>query len=267
MVVDHGLQPGSDEVAAAAAGTCADLGLAPIISVAVQVEGLGGPEAAARRARYGALNEAARNSGASAVLLAHTQDDQAETVLLGLARGSGPRAVAGMPRRNGVFRRPLLDVPRQVVHAAFPALPRWADPHNSDVRYARVRVRDTVLPVLEQHLGPGISAALARTAALSRAESDALDVWAQRLADSFVHTLATQVDVDARALRHEPAAVVARVMLIAARLAGAPSGALVAAHVNAMTGLVVDWHGQGACALPGGLIAERISGTVVLRRP
>ncbi|MGW5359177.1 tRNA lysidine(34) synthetase TilS [Actinopolymorpha pittospori] len=185
VTVDHGLQPGSDERARAVADILRGLGLRPVEAVRVDVTGGGGPEAAARRARYTALDEAADRLGACAVLLGHTRDDQAETVLLGLARGSGARSLAGMPPRSvrgGRYRRPLLALTRSTTEAACEAegLRPWADPHNSDPSYARSRVRHQVLPLLERELGPGVAAALARTADLLRDDADALDAWADR---------------------------------------------------------------------------------------
>ncbi|WP_460447494.1 tRNA lysidine(34) synthetase TilS, partial [Angustibacter aerolatus] len=170
VLVDHGLQHGSAEVVAAAAATCTALGLAPVRVETVGVAADGsGPEAAARTARYVALERVADQLGAGAVLLGHTLDDQVETVLLGLARGSGTRSLAGMPARRGVLRRPLLDVGRDVTHAACAALglTPWLDPHNADPRFARSRAR-ALLADAEPRLGPGLAAALARTAALAR---------------------------------------------------------------------------------------------------
>jgi len=153
-----------------------------------QLPGFGGIEAAARTVRYAALSRAAEQSRAVAVLLGHTRDDQAETVLLGLARGSGTRSLAGMAAVTGIYRRPLLDLPRELVARAAaelaqedPRLTPWADPHNEDPTFARVRVRRDVLPTLERALGPGVAAALARTARLARADADALDAWADRV--------------------------------------------------------------------------------------
>lgn len=184
ITVDHGLQPGSAERAEQVAALLRELGLFPVEIASVSVSGAGGPEAAARRARYAALDAAADRHAARAVLLGHTRDDQAETVLLGLARGSGARSLAGMPARSldGRYRRPLLGLERSIAREACVAagLPVWEDPHNADAAYTRVRVRRRVLPVLEQELGPGIAAALARTADLLRADADALDLWADR---------------------------------------------------------------------------------------
>ena len=185
VVVDHGLQPGSDEVAAAAAAACRTLGLDPVVVRTVLVVGPGGPEAAARDARYAALAAAAARLGAGAVLLGHTRDDQAESVLLGLARGSGARSLAGMAPSRGVFRRPLLGMPREVTLAACAAqgLEPWQDPTNAAGPGSplRSRVRGEVLPVLEEVLGPGVPAALARTADLLREQADALDELAADL--------------------------------------------------------------------------------------
>ena len=191
IVIDHGIQPGSAGVAARAAEQARILGCPDVEVIAVEVPqlpGFGGIEAAARTVRYAALSRAAEQSRAVAVLLGHTRDDQAETVLLGLARGSGTRSLAGMAAVTGIYRRPLLDLPRELVARAAaelaqedPRLTPWADPHNEDPTFARVRVRRDVLPTLERALGPGVAAALARTARLARVDADALDAWADRV--------------------------------------------------------------------------------------
>ncbi len=142
----------------------------------------GGPEAAARAARYAVL-EAAR--GDAPVLLAHTLDDQAETVLLGLGRGSGARSIAGMRVGDPPWYRPLLAERRSLTHAACAelGLTPWDDPHNTDRRFTRVRLRTEVLPLLEDVLGGGVAEALARTAAALREDTDALDDLADRALD------------------------------------------------------------------------------------
>jgi tRNA(Ile)-lysidine synthase len=190
--VDHGLQEGSAARAAEVVKVMAGLGLNPAEVVTVTVGSAGGPEAAARTARYAALDAAAVRRGAVAVMLGHTLDDQAETVLLGLARGSGARSLAGMSPVSGKYRRPLLDLDRTVVRRACLAmgLTPWDDPHNQDAAYARARVRSDVLPALEKGLGPRIAPALARTARMLREDADALDTWAEQI---FVQaTRATQ---------------------------------------------------------------------------
>jgi tRNA(Ile)-lysidine synthase len=183
VTVDHGLQPGSADRAAQVAELLSRLGLDPVSTISVMVAsgpGSGGPEAAARTARYAALEEVAEQTRAAAVLLGHSRDDQAETVLLGLSRGSGARALAGMPARRGRLRRPLLGMSRAALREACQAqrLEPWDDPHNFDPSYARARVRHQALPALEAALGPGIVKALARSAVQLSADCEALDAIA-----------------------------------------------------------------------------------------
>lgn len=260
VTIDHGLQEGSAVRAEKVAGTMASFGMDPVLSRAVAVTGGGGPEAAARAARYQALTDVAAETGSRAVLLGHTLDDQAETVLLGLARGSGARSLAGMPARRGVFRRPLLGVRRAVTRDACAALglDPWQDPHNTDRRYARVRVRLDALPALEAALGPGVTEALARTADQLRADAETLETLAtERIsADS---PLATD------SLAELPDAVRTRVLRAAAIAAGCPPGALTAGHVARVAELVTDWHGQRWIDLPGGVRAARRNGYVCFR--
>jgi tRNA(Ile)-lysidine synthase len=258
VTVDHGLQEGSADRAAAVAAVLSGLGLDPVRAVAVTVDGAGGPEAAARTARYAALEAAAAELGATAVLLGHTLDDQAETVLLGLARGSGARSLAGMPPRRGVFLRPLLGLRRQVTAGACAALDLapWADPHNADRRFARVRVRLDALPALEAALGPGVAEALARTADQLRDDAEVLEKIAssRRTADPDL--------MSAAALAELPGAVRSRVLRSAALAAGCPATALTSAHVTRIEELVTDWRGQRWIDLPGGVRATRRSGQV-----
>ncbi|MFD0685861.1 tRNA lysidine(34) synthetase TilS [Actinomadura fibrosa] len=192
VTVDHGLQDGSAERADAVVLTLAGLGLDPAGSIAVTVDGQGGPENAAREARYTALDDAAARLRAAAVLLGHTRDDQAETVLLGLARGSGARSLAGMPpsftrksARDGTdvrYIRPLLELDRATLRRAchVMGLEPWDDPHNDDPAFTRVRVRHEALPALEKALGPGVAEALARTARMLRDDADLLDELARK---------------------------------------------------------------------------------------
>ena len=255
--VDHGLQDGSDSRARSVASVLAGLGLDPVRVATITVGTAGGPEAAARAARYEALTWMARETGAAAVLLGHTLDDQAETVLLGLARGSGPRSLAGMPPRRGVFLRPLLGLRRPVTAAACEAqgLRAWDDPHNSDRRYARVRVRLDALPALEAALGPGVTEALARTADQLRADAEVLEnISSERFPGDS--------PLSASSLAAMPAAVRTRVLRSAAVAAGCPAGALSAGHVARLSELVTDWRGQRWIDLPGGVRASRRAGRV-----
>ena len=260
VTVDHGLQPGSAERAKAVVEQMAALG-AEAHAVTVEVGTTGGPEAAARTARYAALDRSAEVHQAHAVLLGHTRDDQAETVLLGLARGSGARSLSGMAPRQGRYRRPLLDLTREQTRAACAAerLTPWEDPHNDDPAFARVRVRRTVLPVLERELGPGVTEALARTARLLRDDADALD----DLADAArAAVLGPEGALDAERLAGEPAAVRRRVLRRTALDAGCPGTELFAVHVDAMDALLTDWRGQVGVDLPGGLRFVRQGGAL-----
>ncbi|WP_326645970.1 tRNA lysidine(34) synthetase TilS [Streptosporangium sp. NBC_01755] len=273
LTVDHGLQAGSGERAADVVRLASALGLDPAEALAVSVGVSGGPEAAARAARYAALSQAAERLGAAAVLLGHTRDDQAETVLLGLARGSGPRSLAGMPARTGIYRRPLLGLGRATTLAACAALglTPWDDPHNLDTRYTRVRVRERLLPALEDELGPGVAEALARTADLCRDDADALDAWAaEAYARIAVRDCALSdigaVTMAVRDLEGLPAAVRRRVLRRAAIDAGAPPGTLAASHVLQMDRLVTAWRGQRRIEVPGGVGAIRRYDTLILAR-
>ncbi len=263
VTVDHGLQPGSAEVAAKVAGQLAGLGLDPVLTVPVTVGRTGsdrkaGPEAAARQARYAALDQAAEQTGATAILLGHTLDDQAETVLLGLGRGSGARSLAGMAAGSGRYLRPLLAVRREQTEAACAALglEPWADPHNDDRRFTRVAVRRQLMPVLEQVLGPGAAQALARTAALLRADADALDDLAAAEAGRLV-------DLPAADLAELPAAIRQRVLRRAALAAGCPASALSQRHVQSLDELVTCWRGQRWTDLPGGVRCQRRYGRLL----
>ena len=185
--VDHGLQDGSAEHADRVAGQMRAMGVAESVTARVSVQAPGlGPEAAAREARYAVLAEIAERFSARVVLLGHTLDDQAETVLLGLTRGSGGRALSGMRRAFEVYRRPLLDLTRADTETACltEGIEFWTDPHNSDQEFTRVRVRTKLLPMLEAELGPGVSATLARTADLLRADTEYLDAVADAALES-----------------------------------------------------------------------------------
>lgn len=264
LVVDHQLQPRSGEVADEVAARLVAMGCDPVQVARVTVGRQGGPEAAARTVRYAALREAAARQDA-VVVLGHTRDDQAETALLGLARGSGVRSMAGMSPVAGIFRRPFLELTRDETAAACRAqhLETWQDPHNDDPAFARVRVRTRVLPVLERELGPGFAAALARTAAMARADADALDMVAERLR---VEASGDDGSLDLAVLLGSHPALLTRVLRQAAIHAGAPAGELFAVHVSSMLRLVTAWHGQQGVDLPGHLRARRVEGRLYFER-
>lgn len=264
LIVDHQLQPGSAEVAESARRQALHLGCADARILTVTVGQDGGPESAARTARYGALADAC--AGAP-VLLGHTLDDQAETVLLGLGRGSGPRSIAGMRPVQLPWCRPLLGVRRAITRGACRqlGLDPWWDPHNCDPAYTRARLRGEVLPLLEDTLGGGVAEALARTAAALREDCDLLDdLAAAELAEATLGD-----GLDAEKLRTLPAALRLRVIR-AWLLAGGGSG-LTDHQIRAVDGLVTAWRGQGGVAVGAALrrerlVAVRAKGVVRLRR-
>ena len=306
VTVDHGLQPGSAERAAGVVSVLQEFELDPVYSVAVEVADAraDGPEAAARAARYRALEEIAgraapgtpqtaapggaqaaapgtrqqaapgtppaaapggaraANQGEAVILLGHTLDDQAETVLLGLARGAGARSLAGMPERRGIYRRPLLGIRRADTMTACQelGLDPWQDPHNADSRYTRARVRHQALPALEAALGPGVPEALARTARLLRADADCLDDLAFAESEQLRGNASDPAGIDVKYLAALPEAIRTRVLHQAAVMAGSPPGALTARHVQQAAELVTCWHGQRWTDLPGGIRVRRRDG-------
>jgi tRNA(Ile)-lysidine synthase len=263
VTVDHQLQAGSAERAASVAQWAVDAGLDPVRVSTVDVGGRpGGPEAAAREARYAGLAAVAAQVGAGSVLLGHTRDDQAETVLLALARGSGPRGLAGMPVRRGIFVRPLLDVSRADTRKACAALglATWEDPHNSDPAYARARVRASALPVLTETLGPGVVVNLARTASLLAADVAFLDAAAREALEAS-RSPSNGLRVSELSGLHP--AVRGRVLHAWCLEQGVPGAALSHRHVSALEALVTDWHGQGHTVLPGGRAVARKGGVLV----
>ncbi|WEO96135.1 tRNA lysidine(34) synthetase TilS [Streptomyces sp. FXJ1.172] len=268
VTIDHGLQPGSGLRADEVVLRLRELGLDPVESVAVTVGREGGPEAAARDARYAALDAVGERHRAAAILLGHTRDDQAETVLLGLARGSGIRSLSGMAAVSGAggrYRRPFLQLDRQTARKAcmVQSLPVWDDPHNADPAYTRSRLRHEGLPALEKALGKGVVEALARTAQLSRDDADALDTWARQAGASVRDGAGL---LECAKLYALPPAVRRRILRAAAIEAGAPAGALFARHIEEVDRLITGWRGQGAINLPGKVVAQRQGGRLVIRQ-
>lgn len=289
LLIDHGLQTGSAEVAERAGEQASALGLGPVLvrRVRVAAGGPGGPEAAARAARYAEFRAVAAETGARAILTGHTRSDQAEQVLLGIARGSGSRTLAGIPERRPLgpeceLLRPFLsadpEIFRDVTRAACEraGLEPWDDPHNDDNRFARVRVRRRVLPVLGEELGAGTAAALARTADLAREDADALDAFA-------AEALAGLRSAGERDRGHEPGApgdAEYEVLLPVAGIAGLPAairnrvlrlaGVEFGAHLSrehtlALAALATDWRGQGPVFVPG-IRGTRAAGLLRLTR-
>ncbi|WAC92056.1 tRNA lysidine(34) synthetase TilS [Mycobacterium sp. Aquia_213] len=263
LIVDHGLQPESAAVAETARTQAVALGCVGAQVICVQVGNDGGPEAAARAARYAALS--AYQLGP--VLLAHTLDDQAETVLLGLGRGSGARSIAGMRPHDPPWCRPLLGVRRATTHAACRelGLTAWQDPHNDDRRFTRSRLRHEVLPLLEDVLGGGVAEALARTATALREDTEFIDT----LAAEALPGVRADRGLGAQAMATLPDPVRRRVIR-GWLLAGGATG-LTDKQIRGVDALVTAWRGQGGVAVGSDLRGERLiagrrDGMLILRR-
>ena len=296
VIVDHGLQAGSERVASEAADRCRALGLGPVIVRNTTVQARGeGLEAAARQARYNELCAAARESGAIAVLLAHTMDDQAETVLIGLLRSRGVDALAGMPQvftRSGVtFARPLLTLTRDETTGLCEDLgvEYWDDPTNGDAVDGelpddyplRSRVRHDLLPAIERFAGFNVTRHFAESARLARMDKEYLDQRSDEVMGEAVTTVdwpassaAVSTDTpracaadDTNDSGHGIGLMIGvkriarepeaiRLRVIAHALSQAGVNAS-AAQIAAIDRLVVDWHGQGGVSLPRGYSANR----------
>jgi len=261
VIIDHGLQEGSAEVASKTAQELLAHGFTNVEIIRVNVEMTDGLEASARRARYKAFETIAEKYQSSLFFLGHTENDLAESVLLGLARGSGTRSLSGIAEVNGIFIRPFLSTTRTTTEEVCRenSLTPWNDPHNEDRQFARVRVRKDILPAMERDLGPGISEALARTSRILREDADALD----QLAEEFLQS-EDRYSVDS--LASLPKAVRVRALRAMIYSAGAPQGSLSADHIAPIEALITAWHGQGATSLPGGVKVERISGRLSLSK-
>jgi len=261
VVVDHGLQPNSDQITVKVATQLKTIGYKRVETAVAQVVITDGLEASARRARYKVFHQFIDSYQPKYFFLAHTLNDQAETALLGLARGSGARSLSGMATQNNLFVRPLLKITRQMSEAACTeaGIDFWSDPHNQDLKFARVRVRKNVLPILEENLGPGVTEALVRTADLLRDDADALD--------GFANEFFTQIDpknLKISDLERLPKAIRSRVLRLAIYQVGAPLGSLTAEHIEAAEALISNWHGQKEVSLPGNVKLLRNSGRIIL---
>ena len=284
VIVDHGLQAGSEQVASEAADRCHALGLGPVIMRNATVQARGeGLEAAARQARYDELCAAAHESGAIAVLLAHTMDDQAETVLIGLLRSRGVDALAGMPqvftRSGATFARPLLTLTRAETTGICEDLgvEYWDDPTNGDAVDGelpndyplRSRVRHDLLPAIERFAGFNVTRHFAESARLARMDKEYLDQRSDEVMGEAVSTDAPRACVagdtndsshgiglmiSVKRIAREPEAIRLRVIAHALSQAGVNASA---AQIAAIDRLVVDWHGQGGVSLPRGYSANR----------
>lgn len=262
VIIDHQLQDNSAEVAAAAKARLIDMGL-DVTILPVSVDGTGNVEENARTARYQALENCAAAHGATAILLGHTEDDQAETVLLGLTRGSGPTSIRGMSTKRGLWLRPFLGVSAKTTEQACldAGIDWWEDPHNTDPRFVRPRIRHDLLPVIEDTLGPGISKALAHTAKLVGDDDDYLN----ELAASWLAAL----DTDSGALPTSALAKLARPLRtrIVRGWVKARLGVSMSFHQTDMVdALIADWEGQGPVSVAGSRLGRR-NGHLVIDPP
>ena len=264
VIVDHGLQANSAEIAEFTKQQLIKLGFQDIFVGRASVQITDGLEASARRARYKVFQQAIETYGPNTFLLGHTKNDQAEGVLLGLARGSGTKSLSGMQEVSGIFVRPLLGIDRATTEIACHEsnIEYWVDPHNSNQEFTRVRVRENILPLLENDIGPGIIDALARSAKILREDAIALDEWAEN-----VFRQVEPMDIEISILATLPVAVRSRVLRMAIYAAGAPAGSISAAHLEPIEAFVSDWRGQGHTSLPGGVKVCRISGRLSLSKP
>jgi tRNA(Ile)-lysidine synthase len=264
VTVDHQLQDNSGVQAEKVLQQLKEIGYGQVDIQKVVVASDSNIEAHARDVRYQALDKSAQESQAKKIFLGHTFNDQAETVLLGLARGSGTRSLSGMSENSGLYVRPLLSITREETERACRelSLDYWSDPHNFNTEFTRVRVRREVIPFLEEHLDAGISKALVRTAALLSEDGEALDQWA---AKELLALDPSSLDCDY--LNSLPKAIRTRILRSSAQSAGATPGSLTFEQISAMEAMISAWKGQGALSLAGGVKVERISGRLSLSNP
>jgi len=259
VVVEHGLQEVTKQVAPEVAERLKALGLSPVEVVSITVPagpGVGGVEAAARDARYAALETASKRLGAKHVLLGHTQNDQAETVLLGLARGSGLKSIAGMAAIDGRWLRPLLGISRATTEAACAdqSVVVWDDPANESADFSRVRVRKAALPALEAELGGGVVQSLARTAELVQEDLAYLEAQSDDAFKALAKLSATKITIGVSELASLPTPIASRVVHRALSLFGATISKI---HVDEVMQLVTNWHGQKELTVPGARVVRQ----------
>jgi tRNA(Ile)-lysidine synthase len=255
IVVDHGWSQSSQEVVARTVVSLETMGLAPVLTAKLPPHEKS--ETAARDLRYAAISQAAAETSARAVFLGHTQDDQAETLLMRLARGSGTKSLAGIPPKRDIFVRPLLGVSRQVTHEACQewSLVTWQDPANFDTRHTRVRVRQKVLHALADALGEGVAQGLARSANLLRDDAEVLDGLAAQTFD-LVFDQQNQT-LNAEKLAAEQPAISRRVLLNWVSQCGVPKAELTFLHASQLQSLLSREQNSTRVALPAKFTAWR----------
>ena len=263
IIVDHQLFPESNSVALNAKKQCEDLGIEEVIIKKVNVEQTHeGLEAAARIARYEAFENVLQETNAQVILLAHTQDDQAETVLMRLTRGSGAKSLSGMAQVSGKYLRPFLHLRKKLVHDSLDliGLKAWQDPANTDHQFLRVKVRHELMPKLVEVLGESAISSLDKTSQLLRLDNQALEDLAQQFFESQKDVKTTGLEISE--LEKLPEAIRTRVLRICAIASGVHPGPFSFEHIEAIDALVKNWHGQGNVDLPGFIQATRVNGSL-----
>lgn len=243
--IDHGLSPGSANVAEEVAAWARGQGVEAVVR-RVQIDPEASIEAAAREARYEAFEALAAELGLSAIFLAHTARDQAETVLMRVLRGTGPAGLAGIAAVRSVYVRPLLELSRGVIdeYVVERALPTWPDPMNDDSRFTRVRMRQQILPALRAE-NPNLDDALCRLADSTREWLAVIDAQAQPFA---------QLPIDCPQLAAQVPAIRKRAIAIALDRAGLGYDAV---HLDAIDALITaPAAGERAIDLPGGVLVR-----------
>jgi len=263
IIVDHQLFPESNSVALNAKKQCEDLGIEEVIIKKVNVEQTHeGLEAAARIARYEAFENVLQETNAQVILLAHTQDDQAETVLMRLTRGSGAKSLSGMAQVSGKYLRPFLHLRKKLVHDSLDliGLKAWQDPANTDHQFLRVKVRHELMPKIVEVLGESAISSLDKTSQLLRLDNQALEDLAQQFFESQKDVKTNGLEISE--LEKLPEAIRTRVLRICAIASGVHPGPFSFEHIEAIDALVKNWHGQGNVDLPGFIQATRVNGSL-----
>ena len=263
IIVDHQLIPESNDVALNAKKQCEELGIQEVIIKKVNVEhNHEGLEAAARIARYEAFENVLHETNAQAILLAHTQDDQAETVLMRLTRGSGAKSLSGMAQVSGKYLRPFLHLRKKLVHDSLDliGLKAWQDPANTDHQFLRVKVRQVLMPKIVEVLGESAISSLDKTSQLLRLDNQALEELAQQFFESQKDVKTNGLEISE--LEKLPEAIRTRVLKIFAIASGVHPGPFSFEHIEAIDALVKNWHGQGNVDLPGFIQATRVDGSL-----
>ncbi|MFT4186925.1 MAG: tRNA lysidine(34) synthetase TilS [Micrococcaceae bacterium] len=252
VVVNHQLQKNSTKVANKTETWLKDHGYQVFVRKVTIADGA--IETNARTARYAAFEEVASEWRADIALTAHHRDDQAETVLLGLLRGSGTKSLAGIPPKRDIYGRPFLDLSKTELYAACKAenVPYWEDLSNADSITARNTIRNELLPEWEQTIGSDLKAPLARTAKICREDAEAIGV--------FVDIAWDKAGLNAKKLAKYPASVRKGVLSRAALKAG--TRYLSYTHLETLDSLIVRWHGQDAVPLPGKISCIRVKDTL-----